>query len=85
MRNKCSTSEHIAQLVRNCLEEGQSVDIDGLGLFRNDKAGGFEFIPQSNPVVFLAYVEEDRLLADRFGDEFRKYQEYVPAYIPFLR
>jgi protein-S-isoprenylcysteine O-methyltransferase Ste14 len=41
-------------------------------------------------LLFLVGTEirvqvEDRLLADRFGDEFRRYQEYVPAYIPFLR
>jgi protein-S-isoprenylcysteine O-methyltransferase Ste14 len=28
---------------------------------------------------------EDRLLASRFGDQFREYQRSVPAYIPFLR
>jgi protein-S-isoprenylcysteine O-methyltransferase Ste14 len=28
---------------------------------------------------------EDGLLASRFGDEFRKYQRSVPAYIPFVR
>ena len=28
---------------------------------------------------------EDRLLASRFGDEFRSYQNAVPAYVPFLR
>ena len=27
---------------------------------------------------------EDRLLASRFGDQFRDYQRRVPAYIPFL-
>ena len=28
---------------------------------------------------------EDRLLASRFGDEFRAYQNAVPAYVPFVR
>ena len=41
-------------------------------------------------VVFLLGTEirvraEDRLLASRFGDQFREYQRSVPAYIPFLR
>jgi protein-S-isoprenylcysteine O-methyltransferase Ste14 len=41
-------------------------------------------------VVFLAGSEirvriEDRLLAARFGDEFRSYRQAVSAYIPFLR
>ena len=28
---------------------------------------------------------EDRLLAERFGGQFREYQRSVPAYIPFIR
>jgi len=28
---------------------------------------------------------EDRLLAERFGGQFREYQRNVPAYIPFVR
>src|SRR5713226_5889179 len=65
---KTSTNEHLAQLVRKCLEEGQSVDIDGLGVFRRS-SGGYQFVAQSHPKVFLAYVEEDRLSADRLFDD----------------
>ena len=41
-------------------------------------------------LVFLAGTEirvrvEDRLLAERFGEEFRRYRQRTPAYIPFLR
>ena len=41
-------------------------------------------------IVFLGGTEirvqiEDKLLATRFGDEFREYQGNVSAYIPFLR
>lgn len=41
-------------------------------------------------VVFLAGTEiririEDKLLASRFGERFREYQQSVPAYVPFLR
>ena len=40
--------------------------------------------------VFVAGTEirvrsEDTLLGSRFGDEFRKYQEAVSAYVPFVR
>jgi TIR domain-containing protein len=67
--NKSSSRDQIARLVRKCLEEGQSVDIDGLGVFRGDGAGGYQFIAQAVPTIFLAYVEEDRCLADRlFGE-----------------
>ena len=69
MPNNASTSEHVAQLVRKCLEEGQSVDIDGLGVFRRDRSGEYQFLAQTHPTVFLAYVEEDRLWADRLFDD----------------
>jgi len=41
-------------------------------------------------VLFIAGTEirvriEDRLLADRFGGEFREYQRSTPAYIPLVR
>lgn len=41
-------------------------------------------------LLFLAGTEirvriEDRLLASRFGDEFRDYQRAVSAYVPFLK
>jgi len=28
---------------------------------------------------------EDRLLASRFDERFRQYQQSVPAYVPFMR
>ena len=41
-------------------------------------------------VVLIAGTEirvriEDKLLASRFGERFRQYQQSVPAYIPFTR
>jgi len=36
------------------------VEIDGLGLFRPTRTGGYEFVAKTTPKVFLAYVEEDR-------------------------
>ncbi len=41
-------------------------------------------------LVFMAGTEirvrvEDRLLASRFGDQFRKYESRVPTYIPFVK
>jgi len=41
-------------------------------------------------LVFLMGTEirvrvEDRLLAERFGEEFQRYRQRTPAYIPFLR
>lgn len=60
-----NSSEQVARLVRQSLEEGATVEIDGLGLFRPSAEGRFEFLPQTSPQVFLAYVEEDYALAHR--------------------
>ena len=51
-----ATSEQVAQLVRHCLEEGQRVEIDGLGVFERDSRGGYKFTALSPPKVFLGYV-----------------------------
>ncbi len=64
-----SSSAQVAGIVRQCLEHGGAVEIDGLGSFRPDGRGGFEFLPQTRPKVFLAYVVEDVEAAERlYGD-----------------
>ena len=69
MRSKPTTSEHVAQLVLKGLAEGQSVDIDGLGVFRRNSDGEYQFEAQGHPTIFLAYVEEDRHWADLLFSE----------------
>jgi len=66
-RRKWSSSAEIAFLVRKCLEEGNLVEIDGLGVFRPDGSGGFDFEPNTRPRIFLAYVTEDVAWVDRIG------------------
>ena len=60
----------VLAIVRRSLERGQTVEIDGLGTFRAG-AKGYEFIAQTQPRVFIAYVEEDlpivRKLRDRLA------------------
>jgi hypothetical protein len=60
--------EGILKAVRRALERGQTVEIDGLGMFRRKAGGGYHFTPQTEPQVFIAYVEEDLLLARRLRD-----------------
>jgi hypothetical protein len=55
-------------MIRRSLERGQTVEIDGLGMFRQGAGGAYEFIAQTEPQVFIAYVEEDLLLARRLRD-----------------
>jgi hypothetical protein len=54
-----SSSREVSRLVKRCLEEGSTVEIDGLGIFKPDGKGAFEFISASRPKVFLAYAAED--------------------------
>jgi hypothetical protein len=59
------TSEDVARVVRRCLDEGKVVEIDGLGTFRPRKDGSFDFLADSQPRAFIAYVEEEYESAER--------------------
>jgi hypothetical protein len=64
--------EHVARIVRQCLEEGGAVEIDGLGLFRPRKEGGFDFIGRTQPKVFLAYAREDTAAVQELYGQFQQ-------------
>src|SRR6185436_11038554 len=66
---KWSTHRRIAEIVKQCLQEGKAVEIDGLGTFRPTARRGFRFWPRHLPKVFLAYVQEDSCAVDRLFDE----------------
>jgi hypothetical protein len=61
----------ILELVRKSLDNGHTVEIDGLGTFSLG-GQGYEFIPQTQPQVFVAYVEEDLALVRRICDSLRE-------------
>ena len=63
-----SSAEQVARIVRECLEEGKTVVIDGLGAFRPSGKHGYRFVPRTVPTVFLAYVQEDSKAAGRLCD-----------------
>jgi hypothetical protein len=48
----------ILRLVRNSLDRGLTVEIEGLGVFRKS-AAGYAFEAQTQPQVFVAYAMED--------------------------
>ncbi len=60
----------LAEIVRKALRAGQSVEIDGLGIFQSSPAG-YEFLPQIRPEVFVAYVAEDLVPARRLCEALR--------------
>jgi hypothetical protein len=63
-----SPARRIAEVIRHFLEQGDSVEIEGLGTFRKNAAGKFEFLGESRPRVFLAYAAEDAAAVERLYD-----------------
>ena len=66
-----NTPDRILELVRKSLDHGNTVEIDGLGTFSLGSKG-YEFTPQTQPQVFIAYVEEDLLFARRICESLRQ-------------
>lgn len=60
----------LADVVRQCVQEGHRVRLDGLGTFTaTDENLGLKFIADSAPRVFIAYVIEDAEYAQRLYTE----------------
>lgn len=61
----------IVELWKRCLDEGRVINVDGLGRFlpQND---GFEFIPDTQPRIFIGYVEEDFGAAQKLYTDFAR-------------
>ncbi len=66
---KRSTRSEVAAILRQCLAEGKTVEIDGLGTFRRGADRSYQFWPRLLPKVFLAYVQEDSDAVDRVFDD----------------
>jgi hypothetical protein len=66
-----TTPEGVLDLLRQSLELGHSVEIEGLGTFRRTAGRRYEFDPQSRAQVFVAYVVEDLALARRLCEALR--------------
>ncbi len=61
-------TERILRIVRQSLDRGLTVEIEGLGIFRTAAGGEYVLEPQTQPQVFVAYVVEDLDLARRLCD-----------------
>jgi hypothetical protein len=64
-----SARRDVGRILKQCLETGRSVEIDGLGKFRPLSDGRFEFLAETQPQVFLGYVEEDLASVRELSDE----------------
>ena len=65
MTEKPITAARLSRLIRKCLDEGHPVEIDGIGTFRRKSPGEYEFVAETRPRVFIAYMAEDAARADR--------------------
>jgi hypothetical protein len=65
-------TRRIAQVLREALEQGGSVEIDGLGILSPGGKQGFRFVARTKPRVFIAYVEEDLPVAKKL---YRAFEE----------
>ncbi len=55
----------ILRIIRQSVERGQAVEIEGLGTFRKTEGGRYRLEPQTRPQVFVAYAVEDLIPARR--------------------
>jgi TIR domain len=71
-RSNGALTRRIARVLRETLERGGSVEIDGLGTLSPGGKHGFHFVAQTRPRVFIAYVEEDLWFAKKL---YRAFEE----------
>ena len=63
-----ASARHVAAVIQASLREGRRVEIERLGEFRPVCGGGFRFVPENRPCVFLAYVSEDAAKVERLSE-----------------
>lgn len=67
--NSDACVQELARIVVRGVAECKAVEIEGLGIFYPDGAGGFRFEAETAPQVFLAYVMEDQTMVERLYNE----------------
>jgi hypothetical protein len=72
-RSKPAGIRQVARILREALEKGRAVEIDGLGTFLPGRERGFRFVAQTKPRVFIAYVEEDLAPVKKLYDVFNRH------------
>jgi hypothetical protein len=65
-------TSRIVKIVREAMEGGAAVEIDGLGTFRGSRNRPFRFVSQNKARVFIAYVEEDLRLVKKLYTAFER-------------
>jgi TIR domain len=73
--SNAALTRRIVRLLRQALEQGATVEIDGLGKFvpgGRRGARGIRFVGQTQPRVFIAYVQEDLSLIKKLYRAFEQ-------------
>jgi hypothetical protein len=65
--------DRIVEAIRQCIRQGQTVRLDGLGRLRPSAPGRLEFLPELQPRIFIAYMDEDRSLAQRLSEDLSRH------------
>jgi TIR domain-containing protein len=68
-----NNADLLIAVLRQCLDEGVPVEIDGLGRFQPSAGGGYVFEPRIGERVFIAYVQEDLAAAEVLFDDLHKH------------
>ena len=71
-RSKALVTRRIARVLREALEQGGSIEIDGLGTLSPGGRHGVRFVAQNKPRVFIAYVQEDLSFAKKLYQAFEE-------------
>lgn len=75
-RSNAALIHRIARVLRQALERGATVEIDGLGKFvAGGRRGvrGVRFVGQTQPRVFIAYVQEDLSIVKKLYQAFEQH------------
>jgi len=70
--NRQSFDKALLQLIDRRLREGASIEIDGIGSFKHDRKHQLVFQRKGEPLVFLAYAQEDRFKVKKLFLQLRK-------------
>jgi hypothetical protein len=70
--SNAALTRRIARVLRQALEQGATVEIDGLGKFVSGGKRGVRFVAQTQPRVFIAYVQEDLSLIRKLYQAFEQ-------------
>jgi len=65
-------TDSVISVLQRALDHGRIIQINGHGRFQKTADGGYEFVPETRPNIFIAYVVEDLENARQLRDALEK-------------